>query len=285
MKKYAENIVPRHLHFHFNEMPKYWHTHSAIKTYHFNALAHFLPLLEKMLVLSLKKALPLIHEPILKAEVASLVAQEAIHGREFTLYNKITAKHYSLKMSSLSFFRLLAALINKFSHTFHYALSAAGEHFTAIAADLFLRDPSWFEGVDPNISAIWRWHCIEEIEHKSVAFDVFKTLNGSYTLRILAMLLMTLFFGSLYFKPIWQMMKQDKKCTQITFYVQAIKYYWGKNGLCRMLLKPYFDYFKPHFHPSLHHNDYLIHHWKAFFEHAPQQEMTQALTHHQPPIP
>ncbi|HRE31372.1 MAG TPA: metal-dependent hydrolase, partial [Candidatus Berkiella sp.] len=74
---------------------KYWHSASDIKTYHFNALAIFLPQLEKMLVLSLKKGLRDVTCPILKAEVASLVAQEAIHGRVFHRYSeKLVFQHY-----------------------------------------------------------------------------------------------------------------------------------------------------------------------------------------------
>lgn len=286
MKKYADEIEPRHLHFQF--LPthgKYWHGGSAVKTYHFNALAHFLPSLEKLLVLSLKKTLPLIKAPTLKKQVASLIAQEAIHGREFTLYNKILIEqHFTVKMSQLSLFRIMAALFNKFSNSFHCALSAAGEHFTAIAADLFLRDPHWFEGVDPDISAIWRWHCIEEIEHKSVAFDVFKALNGNYFIRIAAMILMTGFFTSLYFKPIWQMMKQDQKHLNCHFYREAFRYYWGKGGLCRALLKPYFDYFRPGFHPTKHQNDHLIEGWKAFLKKASPNDIKSGLTKIHPPF-
>lgn len=285
---YSPNIEPRHLRFPVPEnLEKYWHSNSDVKTYHFNALAVFLPQLEKMLVLSLKKALKDVTCPILRAEVASLVAQEAIHGRAFADYCQHTVySHYDCpKQYSLWFFRLLAGLFNKCSHTFHYSLSAAGEHFTAIAADLFLRQPDWFKGVEPAHSAIWRWHCIEEIEHKAVAFDVFQATNGNYFIRVLGMVMMTCFFLALYIKPIWFMMKQDRKHTNLRFYGRALQYYWGKDGLFRSLAKSYFDYFKPTFHPSKHQNDHLISGWKAYFKSQANEQISQGLQFITPPPP
>lgn len=283
---YSPNIEPRQLHFVCGLNPdKYWHSGSDIKTYHFNALAIFLPQLEKMLVLSLKKALHEVSNDQLKSEVASLVAQEAIHGRAFARYcEQLVFQHYACsKQYSLWFFRGLAGLINHFSRTFHYALSAAGEHFTAIAADLFLREPKWFTGVPTEHSAIWRWHCIEEIEHQEVAFDVYQATNGKYLTRILAMVLMSIFFIVLYIKPIWFMMKQDGNHKNRAFYQRAWQYYFGKGGLVRALWQPYTAYFKRSFHPRQQQNLHLINHWKRYFQTRTKQQIVTDLQYPTPP--
>lgn len=286
MSKYHPDIEPRHIHFVLPEPPiKFWHSQSDIKTYHFNALAVFLPTLERLVVLSLKKAIHSEITPELKSQVVSLVAQEAIHGREFNVYNqsavlahfKLNVKDYKMRL-----FRGLFGLFNKLIPTFHYAVSAAGEHLTAISADLFLQEPQWFEGMSPEYSAIWRWHCIEEIEHKTVAYDVFQSLNGNYLLRVFGMIMMTWVFCIMHIKPIWQMMKKDSQHKKYRFYVDLFKYYWGKEGLYRKLFKPYFDYFKPRFHPSLHQNGFLIASWKAFFKQANKHEIAKALQNVQP---
>lgn len=284
--KYAPNITPRHLRFDHSpiSIQKYWHQ-TDIATYHFNALALFLPILEKLVVLSLKKSLPRIESPTLKAEVSSLITQEAIHGREFEHYNQaVISPFYSIRTEqfSLRFFRLIAGGINKLSSSFHYALSAAGEHFTAIAAEIFLRDPRWIEGANPTLSAIWRWHCIEEIEHQSVAFDVFKYFKGHYLFRITAMLLMTLVFAMLYVKPIWVMIKEDKKQWDLRFYRRMLGYYWGKKGLCRALLKPYLRYYHPHFHPSKQNNGGLIEQWKKTLDSISPEDAIARLKEIQP---
>jgi len=37
---------------------------------------------------------------------------------------------------------------------------------------------------DPQIIAMWKWHLLEEFEHRSVCFDVFHAVHGGYFLRI-----------------------------------------------------------------------------------------------------
>ncbi len=45
------------------------------------------------------------------------------------------------------------------------------EHFTAILAHELLENPHHLEGADPEAADLWRWHAVEEIEHKGVAYD------------------------------------------------------------------------------------------------------------------
>jgi len=51
---------------------------------------------------------------------------------------------------------------------------------------------SWFngdmdrmtEGAEPNAMNMWRWHIMEEFEHRTVCHDAFKALGGSHLLRV-----------------------------------------------------------------------------------------------------
>jgi predicted metal-dependent hydrolase len=37
------------------------------------------------------------------------------------------------------------------------------------------------------MAELWQWHSLEELEHKSVAFDVYNQIGGSYKMRIRVM--------------------------------------------------------------------------------------------------
>src|SRR5690606_16121750 len=45
------------------------------------------------------------------------------------------------------------------------------EHFTAIFAHELLADRRHLAEAEAEARAMWRWHAIEEIEHKGVAYD------------------------------------------------------------------------------------------------------------------
>ena len=42
--------------------------------------------------------------------------------------------------------------------------------------------------MDPQMLDFWRWHAAEELEHKSVAFDLFHRVGGGYLTRMLSVL-------------------------------------------------------------------------------------------------
>jgi predicted metal-dependent hydrolase len=42
----------------------------------------------------------------------------------------------------------------------------------------------YYAGSDPNVVAMWKWHLMEEYEHRTVCFDVYEHLFGGYLPRI-----------------------------------------------------------------------------------------------------
>ena len=51
------------------------------------------------------------------------------------------------------------------------AATMALEHFTAILAHQLLANPRHLAGAEQETADLWRWHAVEEIEHKGVAYD------------------------------------------------------------------------------------------------------------------
>jgi predicted metal-dependent hydrolase len=64
------------------------------------------------------------------------------------------------------------------------ALIAAIEHYTAFLGDWVLNAEELDRrGADPTMLDLLRWHGAEEVEHRSVAFDLFQHLDGGYRRR------------------------------------------------------------------------------------------------------
>src|SRR5207253_7025389 len=77
------------------------------------------------------------------------------------------------------------------------AVTCALEHFTSLLGALVLGDPTTLEGAHPTMAALWKWHSAEENEHKSVAFDVYRAMGGSYLARVWTMIVVTMSFWSM----------------------------------------------------------------------------------------
>ena len=52
------------------------------------------------------------------------------------------------------------------------AVSIALEHFAASISHKLLTDPRYLKGANPEAAELWKWHAIEELEHKGLVFDV-----------------------------------------------------------------------------------------------------------------
>ncbi|TDC85108.1 metal-dependent hydrolase [Actinomadura sp. 7K507] len=124
-------------------------------------------------------------DPELKRQVKAFIGQEVVHGREHdTLNGQLRSMGYPthwvdafVKRSTRLGLRLMpprAAL----GHT------AALEHYTATLAECLLTDPRAQALLGDNeVRNVLLWHALEESEHKSVAFDVYRAAGGSERLR------------------------------------------------------------------------------------------------------
>lgn len=256
-------ITPRKIHFQFdNDIPKYWYNQSPVHTYHVNIFGLFIPDGEEFFIRSAKPFLNKIHDEKLHSEVKAFLKQEANHRREHMKYAaKTIFNHYPGLKNKGYKFPIIKTLAWISGARFRLAMTAAGEHFTAILADYYLKNPAYFDGVPESITQMWHWHFIEEIEHKAVVFDMLKALKIGYFVRSSSFLLMSLYFFSGYVRPFYHMAKADKNLFSLSFHKTAFQFFWTTPGVFRKLLRPYFAYLKPNFHPWKYNNYHLITKW------------------------
>lgn len=211
--------------------------------------------------------------PKLEAEIRAFVKQEINHTREHLAFNKLAENHgYDMKAIDERVGEMLALTKDR-PVILNLASTMALEHYTAMMAHEFLTNPRHFDATDPEVRNMWRWHSVEEIEHKGVAFDVWNhaTRNWSkwkrWKLRSLMMLIVTKNF----FQNRWQdsinLLEQDG-ITGWTARWGLFKYLMVSPGIVRRIFPAWLAFFKPGFHPWDHDDRELIQRYEGDFADA-----------------
>ena len=125
-------------------------------------------------------------------------------------------------------------------------------------ADGLLRNPQCMEHAEPTMARLWRWHALEETEHKAVAFDVYNQVCGSRRLLRRAMVMGTFFFVHDTLRGLAHMLKVDGLLWNWRVWRDGLRWMWGKDGVFRPLLGTYRDFFRAGFHPWQHDNLKLL---------------------------
>jgi predicted metal-dependent hydrolase len=134
------------------------------------------------------------------------------------------------------------------------AATMALEHFTAILAHELLANPRHLAGAEVETADLWRWHAIEEIEHKGVAYDTWLWATRDWPrykrwkVKAKVMLLVTRNFvvdrtlGSL------ELMRQDGVTGPRAWWL-LLTYLWVRPGMFRKIAGAWLKFFLPGFHP------------------------------------
>ncbi|HEX2763384.1 MAG TPA: metal-dependent hydrolase [Allosphingosinicella sp.] len=109
--------------------------------------------------------------PQLAADIKAFTTQEVMHSREHVQFNRraVEAGYDMVPLERRVEKRLEETKTRP--PIINLAATMALEHFTAIVANQLLGNPRHLEKADVQSAALWRWHSIEEIEHKGVAYD------------------------------------------------------------------------------------------------------------------
>lgn len=246
-------IQPRELAFgREGAYPRWWHGGDPVATTFYNSLSVTFPLGERFFMDAVRHYRDRVPAP-LKAQIADFVKQEAMHSREHVAFNRQVTDHgYDIGPAERRMeFRI--SMSRKAPPAMQLAATAALEHFTAMMAHGVLRDRRHFDSADPEAARMWRWHAMEEIEHKAVAYDTFLAAVpggpvGRWLLRSLVMMLATVLFTYTITRNCWDFFQQDGVNTPRTW-GRLIAYLWGQPGLLRGIVPAYFSYYRPGFHP------------------------------------
>jgi predicted metal-dependent hydrolase len=273
---------PRRKHFDIEAaLASDWHNGSAFITAWFNAMSLLFPLGEKFFIDSVVHFIDDIEDPRLLEEVAAFRAQESTHRVQHQKYNELLCRlrGYDLVRFEKNERERMAWAYRELSAHRRLAGTVANEHLTAIMAHDMLSHDDVLIGADPAIAELWRWHGIEETEHKAVAFDVFTAVGGTVSQRRQALLLNSFFFMKDTTRNLCIMLQRQGKLWSIREWATGFRFLFVKPGILRRIAGEWLRFFRSDFHPWQIDNRDLIRQWEAeqeAVEHAAESPLRTA---------
>lgn len=179
--------------------------------------------------------------------------QEGTHTAIHEKWNERIESEYGhpLKKIDETMTARLGALARRAPPIFNLAVTACIEHFTDGLAALLLGSKEGREVMsrmqEPQRS-LWAWHAVEELEHKTVAFDVYKAMGGGYLRRVLVMLVVSPLFLARLLRC-WWMFTKRRGLPFWTSFAKLLKFLVWKPGVLRLFVPHYLMWFKPGYHP------------------------------------
>ncbi|HLT13139.1 MAG TPA: metal-dependent hydrolase [Marinobacter sp.] len=255
--------------FGFEEVPRHWVDSDPFMTHLFNALSALFPDGERFFVDSVRAVRDQINDPQLQKDIGAFIGQEAMHAKEHGHFNE-GAIHQGFDIKKLEGWtrgflsvKNLPLLNNK---RVHLAATVALEHFTGILSAQLLKREDLVNAIDPSMRTLWAWHCVEENEHKAVAFDTYETLYDKsvtdYAIRMGTMALITALIMVAIHSFIVELMREDKQLLNLRSWAKGLNRVWGPKGVFTAIIPEYLDYFKPDFHPWQHDTEFLLRKWR-----------------------
>ncbi len=266
------NIQQRDLHFDLSEVDlDCWHPAGPHVSHFFNVQSLLFPQGERFFIRCVRHFRDAITDQELQQQVAGFIGQEAMHGREHETYNeRLAGIGYRVEKVEGFLIRSFNTAERLLSPKTCLAMTVGLEHLTAIGAEDVLADERVLEGAPPQMARLWRWHALEESEHKSVAFEVYTAVAGngfgSWLRRCLALLLVSTSMQLTIWIGLIRVLYRSDHLFDLRGWWGLIRVLWLSPGLFRRRILPYFRFFKPGFHPWDNDNSAQILRWQVEYE-------------------
>ncbi|MFJ8075782.1 metal-dependent hydrolase [Streptomyces sp. NPDC096176] len=189
-------LKARKVAFEWSDTPLHWVPGDPFTTHTINVLHLLLPAGERWFVHVYKQVLPYIRDERLRKDVIGFIGQEATHSQA---HDEVLPHLKELGLDPTPYTAQVDWLFEKLlgDRTLppgrarrwwlmeRVAMIAAIEHYTAVLGDWVLgADELDRRGADPVMLDLLRWHGAEEVEHRSVAFELFMHVDGGYRRRV-----------------------------------------------------------------------------------------------------
>lgn len=235
---------------------RYWHGNDPVFSHLVNALQATFPEGERFFIDAARDSEKILagrgtlHEG-LSRDLRVFIQQEALHGQQHRQWTEALVNEGYTKMAEFDDQerRLRLWFDKHVPASVRLSITAAAEHYTASLAYLmaYVR-PELITESDSPFRELLLYHAMEEVEHKSVCYDLYQRLSGSYILRMFGLVFATFDLAIHIALRQRYLMKADGLWDR-AHRRRAHKLLWGRNGLLRGLWPRIRSYVHPSFHP------------------------------------
>lgn len=266
--KVTSPITPRPFDVDLSGVPRHWMAGHPVPTHIVNGVNLLFPIGERFFVRSVNAYLDQLEDPELRADVRAFFSQEGRHAHDHDRFNQVLRDQgFEIDRFLTSYEQILRALEQRMSPELRLSVTAATEHFTAILAEGVFTGPILDHAALP-MKTLLAWHAMEEIEHRSVAFDVLQQVNPSYWLRMAGLAVATTTLAGFWVWAAVALLRQDEARRH------APPYFTSKQRppiLRRVFLRGIRAYIRRGFHPAKARIDHLAAEWMR--DHLPPAAM------------
>lgn len=257
-------IPPRHMKFSFPaDADRYFFFHqNPLASLVFVVFSGIFPPGERFFVESVRRFRDQISDPTLKAQVAGFIGQEALHGREHDRLNAFFAERKLAVHVPERYVKWGLRQLENFSPRLQLACTTMMEHFTAHLAEQWLTHEEFRNSSDAEMLKLWYWHALEELEHKSVAYDVFEQVGGTLAERRLALGLIVAIMAPPIVASWGVLLVKEGQLFNVRENARGLSALFGKGGFISGILKHMPTYLKSGFHPSQQQTQALENEWR-----------------------
>jgi len=246
------------------DLPRYWCDNNPFRTHFLNAMSAIFPEGEKYFIDSTRPFRDSVTSSELTSQLNEFIKQENWHGYAHKKYNEwLEQQGLPAKQAAQEHLNRMNWLQKKFSPETNLAITVGLEHITALTGGYNLRKRTFMKRMHPHFEHIWRWHSVEEVEHKSVCFDLWRSINGKETTRQWFMVFATILYWWSVGKATIQFLHADRQLFKWSTVKDAWQFLFAKNGMIRENTNRYFDYYKKDFHPNDHDDSLLLNYRKT----------------------
>lgn len=245
-------LVARHFASPLNDdIPRNWLPAAPAVAAVLNTYTVLVPANEAFYMRTLNACLPLLRNPELRDASIAFIRQEAEHGVAHKRYwRNLERQGYRFRRFERLVEKLTFRVMEKIAPlSLRLSMVSCVEHINAFVGHEFLSQ-GVLRDAHPEMRAMMEWHFAEEIEHKSISFDVLQAVAPSYAVRFAGLAMTAPLFYTLMTLGMLRFLAQDGLLFRPSVWRQLLRHLGSGHRMLPRTLGHLLAYARPSFHPS-----------------------------------